>query len=485
MVDDVRFFVAPLVASIIHSFWVVTLIAGLFVSVRPMFRSATSEYAWSCICLWMSLAAFVGVFVHGCMDPYVRSDWLPGHTRPDVWPDYVAMAWVAGVGLSSMRFGGGWLWLRLVVVRRSAPASPELSRIFEELRAVLAAPSPATLRVCSNIVVPMATGILRPVVLLPASMVTGAPEQIIRVAIIHELVHVRRFDHIAVLLQAVGESILFFHPVYLWMSAEARRLREFRCDEESVSILGSKHVYARALLALEEGRRLTCAPIVSMSEGELMIRVKRMFESAPKMRRRGMGGVAIVLGLAVCGVLYSVSFSGDATAGSAAASDDHELSIRWLPDSIMRWRAEISNAATEHQVPADVLAVMMLLESNGRPDAVSPMGAQGLMQVMPTTAQNIAASRGMEDFDVGSLTNPSVNVDFAAWYLRQQIERFEDVSAGDPMLLAVSAYNAGPRAVNAFLDGTAELPEETKRYQAAFASLWAERDLEASTQLTK
>jgi soluble lytic murein transglycosylase-like protein len=91
-------------------------------------------------------------------------------------------------------------------------------------------------------------------------------------------------------------------------------------------------------------------------------------------------------------------------------------------------------AARRHGLdPALVLAVVKV-ESAFRPQAVSPKGAQGLMQLMPPTARDL----GVEDaFD------PEQNLDGGARYLRQLLIRYK----GD-VKRALAAYNAGPGAVD-------------------------------------
>src|SRR3981189_1726437 len=81
----------------------------------------------------------------------------------------------------------------------------------------------------------------------------------------------------------------------------------------------------------------------------------------------------------------------------------------------------------------DLVQAVVAVESGFRPDAVSPKGAQGLMQLMPYTARAL----GVKDtFD------PAANLDGGTRYLRALIERYN----GD-VKRALAAYNAGEGAV--------------------------------------
>ncbi len=88
-------------------------------------------------------------------------------------------------------------------------------------------------------------------------------------------------------------------------------------------------------------------------------------------------------------------------------------------------------AGVEHGIDPALLAAVASVESSFRPDAVSPAGAQGLMQFMPATAESL----GVNPFDLASA------IDGAARYLRSHLDRFGSVD------LALAAYNAGPGAV--------------------------------------
>ena len=97
------------------------------------------------------------------------------------------------------------------------------------------------------------------------------------------------------------------------------------------------------------------------------------------------------------------------------------------------YRTQISQAAARHAVSEALLAAVIAVESRGQPQAVSPKGAQGLMQLMPATAKR---------FGVGNSFDAQQNVDGGAAYLNFLLREFR----GD-VLLALAGYNAGEGAV--------------------------------------
>jgi soluble lytic murein transglycosylase len=76
----------------------------------------------------------------------------------------------------------------------------------------------------------------------------------------------------------------------------------------------------------------------------------------------------------------------------------------------------------------------------------SSTGAQGLMQIQPSTARFIAHRSGAETFTVADLGTPQINIQYGTYYLRYLLDRY-----GDNKVLAVAAYNAGETNVDRWI----------------------------------
>lgn len=112
------------------------------------------------------------------------------------------------------------------------------------------------------------------------------------------------------------------------------------------------------------------------------------------------------------------------------------------------FRAEILSAASRYRLDDHLLAAMVEVESSFDPRSISPRGAMGLMQIMPS----IAAVNGVTDpFD------PASNLDVGARHFSLLLEQFDG-----RVELALAAYNAGPGAVTRF--GGVPPYRETNRY---------------------
>lgn len=105
-------------------------------------------------------------------------------------------------------------------------------------------------------------------------------------------------------------------------------------------------------------------------------------------------------------------------------------------------REAVVEAARRHGLPPALVAAVARQESRFSPLAVSPAGAEGLMQLMPATAARMAADEGLAD--ELDLFRPEPNLALGTRYLAGLVRRFETLP------LALAAYNAGPRRVTAW-----------------------------------
>lgn len=127
-----------------------------------------------------------------------------------------------------------------------------------------------------------------------------------------------------------------------------------------------------------------------------------------------------------------------------------------LVNSSRRWRQHrekfspaIKRAAEEYRIPSQLLHAVIMVESAYNPQAVSRVGAQGLMQLMPATASR---------FGVNDAYNPYQNIKGGTAYLNYLLKLFDN-----NLTLALAAYNAGENAVKKYNN---QVPpyKETRRY---------------------
>ena len=197
---------------------------------------------------------------------------------------WVVLLWSVGVGVLSLRLVGTLVYLERWRRRHARPASSADQSRLDALARRLGLRRSVRLYLSDRLEVPSAWGVLRPIVVLPASLMTGLPTASVEGILLHELAHVRRHDYFVNLVQSVVETLLFYHPAVWWVSSVVRREREHLCDDLAVAALGDSAPYARALLHLEERRREP-RPALSAKEGNLMNRIARILPSRSAPRR--------------------------------------------------------------------------------------------------------------------------------------------------------------------------------------------------------
>lgn len=99
----------------------------------------------------------------------------------------------------------------------------------------------------------------------------------------------------------------------------------------------------------------------------------------------------------------------------------------------------VRHLADSMGVPLELVLAVMRTESRFNPEAISPVGATGLMQIMPLTAERIARHIGDTSPDRCRLYDPYTNIRYGIWYLKQLLEKFDG-----SIPLAVASYNGGP-----------------------------------------
>jgi len=111
----------------------------------------------------------------------------------------------------------------------------------------------------------------------------------------------------------------------------------------------------------------------------------------------------------------------------------------------MEYEALIRSNAAENGLDPALPAAVILAESSYMPEAVSGVNAQGLMQLLPSTAEWVAGKFD-EVYREGSLFEPETNIQYGCWYLGYLIRRFNG-----NLTCAVAAYHAGQGTVDGWL----------------------------------
>ncbi len=100
--------------------------------------------------------------------------------------------------------------------------------------------------------VPAVFGHLKPVIFVPLGALAGMPPAEMEAVLLHELAHIRRSDYLFNLLQNIAETLLFFNPALLWLSALIREEREHCCDDIAIAQMKDKRQFVESLVRFRE-----------------------------------------------------------------------------------------------------------------------------------------------------------------------------------------------------------------------------------------
>ena len=188
--------------------------------------------------------------------------------------------------------------------------------------------------------------------------------------------------------------------------------------------------------------------------------------SATRARPRGAAQRRRALLRRVAWLLAAVVVAAVAVAAIVAPGVDKAVKEIALP---LRHEDIIRQQAADKDLDPALIAGVIYTESRFR-DQTSHAGAKGLMQLLPSTADDIARKSGGTAFVQGDLADPQVNISYGSFYLRYLLTRY-----GGNVVLAVAAYNAGEGRVDKWIfqaradgeefDHTRHIPfPETRNY---------------------
>lgn len=173
---------------------------------------------------------------------------LSGNTNSITsWKQTVFVCWCSGVILMSAR-----ILLLLIGTSRLKGNCQILNDgrvydIFCDLKKKMNVTHRTIIAISGKVSVPGVIGMIRPVILLPASMVSGISTEDLTAILCHELAHIRRYDWLINIFQIIVESFLFFNPAMWWISRQIRIEREAACDNATIAVTGKTRDYARLL----------------------------------------------------------------------------------------------------------------------------------------------------------------------------------------------------------------------------------------------
>ncbi len=296
--------------SLLHSLWQFVLLAGfywLLLRFRsfhiPHYRylagllvlllmglcfSATLWYEYR---IWMQtaeptsagtssipLSALVGQTVAP------RGGWVNVIGNVEKGLPYLVNGWFIGVAFYLFRLAGNFAALQQIKRRSSMPLPKWIHERAREYGRRMEIRLPVSVRVSGDIEVPMVFAMLRPVVLIPASLVSGMPPAQLEAILAHELAHIKRQDFTINLCQSFLEMIFFYHPAFWWVKESVREAREQAADDLAINTGANSSELAHALAYIvnqASGNAPELAMAAQKSTFPTLLRIQRMMGMQP------------------------------------------------------------------------------------------------------------------------------------------------------------------------------------------------------------
>jgi protein involved in polysaccharide export with SLBB domain/beta-lactamase regulating signal transducer with metallopeptidase domain len=371
--------------TLLHFVWQGALVAALFGAALLLLRrrSANARYLAGCAAMLLLAAAPLATFVYlqrsATPRPPAAATYSPSLPEPSVSQDlhigtmplavanvavndpapsrsvepqsavpsplhvidralpWCVAAWGGGVLVLSVRMLGGWMQLQRVRRRGTQPAPLQWTARMAALARRMGVPRAVRLLECARVDCPAVVGWIRPVILLPASAMSGLSVAQLESILAHELAHVRRHDYLINLFQSALETVLFYHPAVWWVSRRVRQERENGCDDIAAAVCGDRVMYAAALATLEELRPVASRFAIAAHGGVLLPRIRRLLgRPAPDPARAGWwpGAAAALLILAALAATLHVSHTTNAAAPASNAAPATNPSADLTPHEI-------------------------------------------------------------------------------------------------------------------------------------------------------
>lgn len=309
---------------------------------------------------------------------------------------HAVLAWAAGVVVFSSRTALGLLWIAHLQRGSRSAAQTEWQARLDALAARFGLARDVRLHLVERLHSPVSVGWWKPVVLLPASLVTRMPRELIEALLAHELAHIKRHDYLINVLQSVLEALLFFHPVVWWLSRQARIERELVADRIAAQTLESPHRLAVALAQLSElgAERTPSFHLAQAAQGgHLMSRIQQLLK--PQQARAGRV-VLPLLGIAVAciGFYAHARLDAERTPARDQISTPRDAAAAARPD-----RAELPR-------PAVVSNGVLHLHTDARVALGNASGAERSFAIVEDARDGIILSGSTRDVDeIRSLRN--------------------------------------------------------------------------------
>lgn len=319
-------FVYSLGWALLHSLWQAGVIAGVLAIMLRLTRhwSSNSRYllsvtALTCV-LVCTLLTFNGYFqalqyglAHGPTSLWSISHTAIGesslvsklHPFLNRYIIELMVLWSIGCCVLFTRHCGAWLYCQRLKKSLSIQAPALWQQRIQAQAKRIGLQRRIVMRLSHRIHVPCVIGHIKPVVLLPAILLTRLSAAELEMILLHELAHIRRHDYLVGLIQSLLKTLYFFNLPALWISRQVDIERENSCDDVAANTSQNRLFYAKTLTLFSELTHQGELTMALTGKHHLKHRIQRLFEPHIATRSPAQGIISCLV-ISACVALLSV-----------------------------------------------------------------------------------------------------------------------------------------------------------------------------------
>ena len=168
------------------------------------------------------------------------------------WAVAIFFGWAVIAFVAMARLVAGLINVRKLRRESSAIATSDLSPVLRHTLEEMQLSRPVAICRSSAVAVPTAIGFFKPAILIPEWALKELSAEELRIILVHESAHLKRWDDWTNLAQKVVRAIFFFHPAIWWIEKRLSLEREMACDDLVLAATANSRAYAECLVALAE-----------------------------------------------------------------------------------------------------------------------------------------------------------------------------------------------------------------------------------------
>lgn len=299
--------------TLIHAIWQIAILVLAYVGVKLLTNKSTTRYWFGIGLLFAQIPISISTFfiVYSPLNEMGANigafelamqlslpERIIGYLNTHM--NLIFGLWFLGILLLFLKLGINYFLTNNLKYSKLNKYSFKLVELLTEVKTKLTIRRSVEIYESTAVNIPMIIGTLKPVILIPASVLSGLSVEQLEIIIAHELAHLKRYDFTLNILQSFVEIVFFYHPALWFLSAEIRQEREYCCDETAMQVNDNRLLLVKTLTSIQENTRvLPLAMAFGRKKMSLLQRVQHILGVSQKRSHAKeslwlLGGLMIV-----------------------------------------------------------------------------------------------------------------------------------------------------------------------------------------------